>query len=499
MVTLFKPQYLEGPCYNSSYFHTRRDLSKNHRNTWNGWTVGSYVYFWHPVTVVEVSSCDIQSWQNYPVLLVDIIEDVTGHVRFVVAHLYDRDIAVRHFRRLTKFAQCKTSISWLVSLKNWPQHFTYVLTDHFELAYEWELRTWTRSVPPSLTTRWVFSTRNSKLSRCEILLDTGIGNVLDTASGFRPFLRLPLEIRDRIYGYALWDERQKRIRSLIYTHSLLCKRYCQGMGWPWYRDFSMPTLGPLPMLQTPGILRVCKQIRREALDALHWIKIFVITVACVDSFNGLDKDWLPNMSYFARIRVDLILPDLEPTAVRECFRAIINILQARALSLQWLEIRIGYSHWNTITAVQNNRFIADGSTSTAVFNSSTTVRNSSPAVCTNLSAVRSDSATDNHRKARMISYEDVAGNMRELAILSQHKHCGTEHEPLQISWGVSDTHKKAGDYSCACTYLRASFLQNMWNHRNHDPKSDHDNMLDPSVAGEDCRHMGCKIHSCSML
>ena len=174
---------------------------------------------------------------------------------------------------------------------------------------------------------------------------------------FWNFLRLPREIRDSIYDYVLLDGHQMTSRSRIYTRSLLSRREHHENGWPWYRKPSMPSLGPVPMLHTPSILRVCKNVRHEAWDVVYRTKTLVITVTSIeDKLCDLDQIWLPSMSRFLRIRVDFVLACVITETIFECFRRVAALLLERALSLQFLEVRIGYSHANASAAVRDHGF-----------------------------------------------------------------------------------------------------------------------------------------------
>ncbi|KAA8620722.1 hypothetical protein A1F94_013201 [Pyrenophora tritici-repentis] len=284
-----------------------------------------------------------------------------------------------------------------VSLLWWPWASTYVLSNHFEIVYDWELRTWWRSSPLSLATHRMINTRTNRLAKHRISPTSDVGRALNTTFDFRQFLRLPpREVRDNM------------------------------------------------------------QVQAEALDTLHRTKILVITVTSVEGdFSDLVQKWSLDMLHFRRIRVDLIMTDITAAAVRMCLCRVASLLKKRVLSLQTLEVRIGYSHMNASAAVRDHGF------------------------------------------ALLFRRKDIAESMCELAPLlrRQQRRERRGYKPLQVWWGVSEVQKKAGDYSCACTYLRVSYLQRIWGQVCPKCGTD-DGSAVPVSADEDCRHLGFKLHQC---
>jgi hypothetical protein len=392
---------------------------------WKGWSVGAYAHAWLPA--------ETSKWCNHPVLLVDILREAPDSVQFIVAHLYDRDAATQHLRALTRYARIRS----IISLRAWPQWSKYVISNHFETVYEWELRTWSRSKLDTISKCWAINICTNRLARC----DSSVA--LDSTSGFSQFLRLPCEIRDRVYDYALFDERQNTSTSYIYTRSLLQKRYHNERGLPWYRELSTPALGPPPRLQTPNIFLVSKQIHREALNSVYRTKILVITVTSLEDIcYSHDADWLPNIGHFLHIRVDLILDCFTAEVIRICLHEIASVLHKRALSLQFLQVRIAFPELNVSDEVREHGF------------------------------------------QHMITSENVADGMRAFADLFQ------AYKRLRIGWGVSEFHKKTGDYSCACRYLCASFLDQLWSSVCGRDAGD----ANPTLREENCQRMGCNLH-----
>jgi hypothetical protein len=392
---------------------------------------------------------DIHGWRNYPALLVDICKGL-GEIQFIVAYLYDRHAVSRRLRPVGKSSQWKT----FISLWSWPQASMYVVSNQFESVHEWELRTWSRSNLESISTRWAFNIHTNRLETCKMLPGTVIGIALDTAVSFLPFLELPCEVRDQIYDYMLWDERQNLSRSCVHTRTLLRKRQYDDSGWSWHRELSMPTLGPLPRLQTPNIFLVCKQIRQEALNTVYRTKVFVISAtSSADIFYSLDHNLLPlKIDRFLNIRADIILDMVTPEKVQECLCRVASLLQKHALSLQFLKVRIGFPELEAFAAFRN------------------------------------------YGLRVTIKSEDIAGGMLKFVELVKRENgCESmEYKPLNIRWGVDEFEKNTGDFSCACRYLCADSLSELWR-RVRWPGQDRGD-LDLILTSESCQNMGCKLH-----
>ena len=271
------------------------------------------------------------------------------------------------------------------------------------------------------------------------------------------FLQLPPEIRDRIHDYAFVDEHQDTIRSRIHATSLVSKREHRERGWPWHCSTSwMPTPSPLPRFHTPCILRVCKQVRCEALDVLSRTKTLVVTITSEeDKLCDLNQSWLPSISRFQRVRVDIILTCATAGTVLECFRRVTWLASTQQTpSLQLLEIRLGYSTANISAAIHD------------------------------------------HGLSLVLDSKDIARSMRQLALLSRARNNqqNQEYRRLQIRWGVSTEHVKAGDFSCHCRYLSATFLMLIWTRVCDEMEGKEDN-AGIELSEQDCRHFGCAYHS----
>lgn len=219
-----------------------------------------------------------------------------------------------------------------------PRKHTYVMSNHAEVVYKRKPRNLLRSVFPSIRTNRLIQRKNW----------SGVSNKRPTFS----FLRLPREIRDSIYSYTLQDDDQETSCNRIHNHSLLRRWKHNTGGSPWYCELST---SPLPRLHTLCILRVCKQVRSEALATLYRTKVLVLTITSFeDSFRELAPQWLPHVSRFLRIRVDLLLACVSPETIRGSFHRVADLLQHRAHTLHFLEVRIGYSHANASATIRDH-------------------------------------------------------------------------------------------------------------------------------------------------
>jgi hypothetical protein len=430
--------------------------SQTRYEAWKGWVVGSYIHAWLPEQPSESRPGNGQVWRDHPVLLVEIRkEQEEREVQFIVAHLYNRPAAAQHTKKLPQFSRWAASIS----LFAWPRECMYVISNHLEAVYEWDLRVWFRSTSPSVATHLIFNVHTNRLAACDTSRGTGIGRALSTKVSFRFFLGLPREVRDLIYGYTLLDERQMTTRSRIYTRYLLSKREYRKKGWQWHCDPSLPALGPLPTLHTPCILRACKQVRCEALEALYREKTMVLTITSAETgFYDLSQGLLPSLSRFLRIRVDLIVTASAVAGeIHTCFHRIANLLLHQAPSLRFLEVRIGYSDMSISAAVHDRNLVLE------------------------------------------LSRGNITRCMFELKPLvqKQEEATGRGSKPLQITWGVSETQKRNGDYSCECIYLNTSFLKQIWNNMCNGTAQDRHEADEP-LCLEDCRLLGCRFH-CSSI
>lgn len=187
------------PAMDGNYAHGCKNPARHKFATWKGWTIGAYVHARLPA--YSYDGRHEPSWEDNPVLLVDVWKESIGAAQFVVAHLYTHNTATQHVRALGDWKGA-------FSLLAWPYQSEYVLSNHFETVHEWQLRVWTRSAPPSVASCSIFDICNNRLARSIDLSETDIGRALSISFTFPRFLQLPREIRDYVYEIALLDERQ---------------------------------------------------------------------------------------------------------------------------------------------------------------------------------------------------------------------------------------------------------------------------------------------------
>jgi hypothetical protein len=462
------------PLSDGDYPDGCQNPSRHKFETWEGWTIGSYVHARLPSHACHDFPWDEQCWEDCPVFLVDIWKDAIGAVQFVVAHLYTRNIAGQRLRALGEWMG-------MVSLVVWPYMSKYVLSNHFETVYEWQLRTWTRSTPPSVALPWIFNTRTNRLTRFAFSSRTDIGRALDFKQIFPHFLQLPRELRDCVYENALLDERQPTNRSCLYTRSMLRNRDSERSRPS--RDLCTPALGPLPRFQTPGILRVSKQIQHEALETIYTKKTLVVTITSAKERSDVFKQKrLPRICQFSHVRFDLVLFRVTSETLRRCLLDFLRLLRAHVPKLRSLEIRICHSHLDQATETSERALLA---MLTEARKPSFTARD-----FTNISRTAED-MSDIVRDRDTLP-DVIAGSMRELALVCRNQE-REKNTSLQVSWGVSEEQKRAGDYSCQCTYLSATYLHRLWSciYSNND-----DMCRDLVLLEETCQHMGCTLHRC---
>jgi hypothetical protein len=439
-----------------NYPHTYHNPLRSNLDMWNGWTIGSYVQArLSPCTHYDFPWCE-QTWT--PALLVDIWKDAVGVAHFVVAHLYTRRMVARHGMWVG-----------LVSLLAWPHKFEYVLSNHLENVDVCQLRTWRCATTPSVAQSWTFNSGTSRLERTSDPHERGIVRALNFKHTFPRFLQLPREIRDCIYEIALIDEHQRATRSRIYARSILQSRDCGRKAKP-FRTHCTPTLGPLPSFQTPGILRASRQVRLEALETVYRTKLLVITITSMEDVSDLlEARRLPEIRHFLHVRFELVLFCVTSTGVRRCLQNAVTLLRLDILSPQFLQITIAHSHINE-PAENSERAYLDML----------------------VKARKSSFVAKNETDKKMIPCV-VADGMRDIALLCCKTDRAARKEHLHISWGVSEDQRRAGDYSCVCTYLCATYLHQLWRHLSTTYDSTFTDLI---ISEETCQHMGCRAHRC---
>lgn len=424
-----------------------KDTSLQSISSWKGWSIGSYVHVLRPKQPFERSSCNFGTWQTRPALLIDILKQNTEEAEFLVAYLYDWNAAAHGLDALVGCARLRA----FFSLRAWPRKDMYVLRDKSDLVYEWDLRIWSRSTPPSVVEGQIIDHRTGRLVRSNVWSETVLARALSTKSSFQHFLRLPPEIRDIIYGYVLTDE--KRTTSTL--HMSLARMYSKKR-WPWQNSSNLVGAStPAPRFQ---ILSVCRQIHREASNLLCRTRTLVVTVTSTeDSSRSLQSRWKRCISQFLRIRIDLIMTFVAAEPMFRCFHHVSTLLEQHARSMQFLEFRVGYAYANASAAVRD------------------------------------------HGLALVISTKEIVASMGQLASFVQQRKRETYNQKdrlcaqIQIIWGVDEAQKKAGDFSCHCSYLSSASLERLW-------------MMAYGVTGvkaedetiqlseQNCRHFDCSYH-----
>jgi hypothetical protein len=397
----------------------------------------------------------------------DIRKDAMGAAQFVVAHLYTRNQAFQYLLELKR---------WIgfVSLLAWPKKFSYVLSNRCDIVYEWQLRTWTRSMPPSVALMWMFNIRTCRLETFDLSLKTDLGRALNYRRTFPHFLELPIEIRDCIYENALRDERQHTRDSLIYVRSIHRRRNV-GNG-RLSRGLCTPALGPLPKLQTPGLLLVSQRVRQEGLHTIYRTKRLVVTIT--SAYESFGVELLPNVARFSHVRFDLVLFSVTSEILRRCLRSVVQLLRTRTLRPAIAEVRISQSHLGQAAETCERAYL------------DMLIKNS-----------RSTFIAANLNKPGKTMVEDmelipcvIADGIRELVLFCREKRQAVLNRHLAISWGVDEKQKRVGDYSCGCTYLSAAYLEQVWSRIYHNGSNETGN--DPALAEATCHNMGCKLHRC---
>ena len=416
-------------------------VPREHYRIWNGWAVGSYVRAWLPADNLDGHLL----WQDHRVLVVDIWKDAGSHVQFVVAHVYSREVVARRLRSAKKLGWCKDLMTWCT----WPKGYDYILSSDYVSVYEWELRTWARCAPPSIATRHWRILFTSNLAE-----GTALAKALHTSPTFAHFLKLPRELRDQIYSYALIDEAQHTTKSRIHVYSLLRKRQLQLAGQAWRRDFFAPILGPLPMIQTPGIFGVNRQVHAEASAIFYADKVFVLTNTGSDDYlDDLAQFQLPDLGRFLHVRVDVILGAIIPETLIDRLFRVANLLEQRASALQFLELRIASSH---VSGTANSH---------------------------------------THSFVHKLDSSNVLDSIRAIATLVRRMQPRKDFlnlRSLDVNMGISDSQKKSGDYSCHCTYLTADSLEQFWRHELEVTRREKN--IEIAITEQTCADMGCKLH-----
>lgn len=274
------------------------------------------------------------------------------------------------------------------------------------------------------------------------------------------FLRLPREIRDTIYDFALLDIRQMDIQSRIYIQNLIFQRKTLGQDQPVACSPSMLTLGPFPTFLAPSMLRVSQQIRREALQSIYRRKVWVSTITSTGrELSDSIQSWLPAISCFWRIRLDFDLAQVAADTMSASFSSVSETLAKHAHSLRYLEIRISYSHDEASAALRDHGF------------------------------------------ALVVAHEDILRCMRKLKsgfAMRESTEGDGGYRPPQVSWGVSEAQRRVEDYHCERTYLNYIYLERLWSlvdvvDSDVESVKEYDSLR---MLEEDCHTFGCRAKKC---
>lgn len=422
------------------------EISKGLDPSSNGWNVGSFVNAFRQVQSLH----NAPRWQIQPALLLGIHRQAPSNVQFTVVYLYDQKVAAEGLSMLGIYARYKA----IISMWTWPQEHRYVISSRVEKLNEWDLRTWSRSDLPSVSDRWALDPSSNRLVRCDISLRKVVQTALNLSPRFQYLHQLPREVRDQIYNHLLFDEQQRTVHSRIHISSLLSAQADRKNHWSLYNvSFRMPQV---PKFHTPCILRVCKWLRSEALEALYRTKTLVITVSYPKhGFWSCTDDYWPDIRRFQRIRVDIVVDQEAVHVMSECFQYVARLLsKEQAPSLRILELRLGFLHSRAPIAV----------------------------------------ADDIHTVT--MSREAVFGLMSHIRpVLKERTNSqfSVDYRPVQLVWGVSKTQIEDKDYDCYCSYLSQECLQRSWEQSSSEDNSPlTDVHLD--LAQQNCQLFGCIYH-----
>jgi hypothetical protein len=212
---------------------------------------------------------------------------------------------------------------------------------------------------------------------------------------------------------------------------------------------------------------------------VHRAKILVITITCMeDVVDLLAAKRLPEIGRFLHVRLELVLFSVTSRTVRRCLHNAVTLLRFNVLSPRFLQITIGHSHLDESTETSERTYM------------DMLIEARKP------SFVVSASKGDDHviMKDKGMIPSVIANGMREFALLC---HETRREGLLHVSWGVSEDQKRAGDYSCVCTYLCAAYLDQAWR-RMYTGHGNGNNATykDLVLSEERCQHMGCRFHRC---
>jgi hypothetical protein len=279
--------------------------------TWKGWSIGNYVLLNHYLPLHDEGSC---CWQ--PFLIVDIIKIRQVGVRFVVAYIFSEDTAkiyaAAKFRKENSISR-KTVGSNKSRIGSWPSRAgterpSYALSNYFELFCDAEKAWIWPQTYRFVADGWIFDITTASITRAQIPDTSSIGHALGHSLEFHPFLKLPRELRDTVYEFALSDGS----RSHEIDVATLIKRWQQrSIPTSCYNRFN--PVKRAHHVQTSALLWTSRQLANESWDTLCRIMTLVLN----DDLFILAREQYVVLTRLPRLRVskqlevvDGGLPDL---------------------------------------------------------------------------------------------------------------------------------------------------------------------------------------------
>lgn len=318
-----------------------------------------------------------------------------------------------------------------------------------------------RSRYPSTSLIESIATNMKAIVRYGTSFSSSITRASSVNSSLAYLLHLPREIRDLIYDIIVSDEHQRTQQNYTCLYNLPLRHSCHGLGKQ-YTFVMVSMIRSEPASYTSSAFQICKQIRFEILDALRRMyqsKTLIVTVTSIDEWSDCpSQNWRPDISYFSRVRFDIILSDETVGAISKCLCFVAMLLvNRRDLSLHVLEIRVGYSYVNASAAVLD------------------------------------------HGLALVVEAKEVVQSMRQLVpylkpfARKASRAQNSKHSWVNVRWGVSRAQIEAGEFDCHCSYLSATFLEQMWQRACNAPETEDTNVR-VKMSEEDCRDFGCAHH-----
>jgi hypothetical protein len=203
-------------------------------------------------------------------------------------------------------------------------------------------------------------------------------------------------------------------------------------------------------------------------------KLLVITITSMEDVSDLlEARQLPEISRFLHVRLELVLFSVTSRRVRRCLHNAVTLLRLDILSPRFLQITIAHSHINEPAETSERAYLDM------------------------LVKARKPSFVAKNVKDKEMIPCVIADGMRDIALLCRETDRAVRKELLHISWGISEDQKRAGDYSCVCTYLCAIYLHQLWRPLYTGCSYGYDSTIPYLIISEEtCQHMGCRAHHC---